>query len=63
MWRRAQKLQSIHRQSCSTHSRTANNQTAIHWEEPTTTEEPDTAGEDKQGQCKLWKAVLGQPLK
>lgn len=49
--------------SCSTHSRTANNQTAIYWEEPTSTEEPDTAGEDKRGQCKLWKAVLGQSLK
>lgn len=49
--------------SCSTCSRTANNQTAVYWEEPTTAVEPDTAGEDKPGQNRLWKAVLGLSLK
>lgn len=49
--------------NCSTCSRTANNRTAIYWEEPTTTGERDTAGEDKRGQHRLWEAVLGQSLK
>lgn len=47
----------------STGSRTANKQTAVHWEEPSTAVQPHPACEDKRGQHSLWKAVLGQSLK